>query len=72
LDELRELGMKKWKKKSNYNRRNLAETAFSRLKKLFGEHAANRTFANQTIELALRCNILNKINSLGMSVSVRI
>ena len=70
IARVRELGRKKWKNKNNYNRRNLAETAFSRLKKIFGEHAASRTFANQAIELTLRCNILNKINSLGMPVSV--
>jgi hypothetical protein len=71
IARVRELGRKKWKEKNNYNRRNLAETAFSRLKKIFGEHAASRTFANQAIELALRCKILNKINSLGMPMSVR-
>ena len=71
IARVRELGIRKWKEKNNYNRRNLVETAFSRLKKIFGEHAASRTFANQAIELALRCNILNKINSLGMPVSVR-
>lgn len=71
IGRVREHGLKKWKEKNNYNRRNLVETAFSRLKKIFGKYVASRTFANQAMELKLRCNILNKINSLGMPVSVR-
>lgn len=63
---VRRKGLKKWKIKNNYHRRSLAETAFSRLKRIFGDRAASRTFENQTHELALRCHILNRMNSLGM------
>ena len=69
---VRELGLKKWKIKNNYHRRSIAETTFMRLKKIFGATAASRTFDNQVAELTLRCNILNRMNQLGMPDSVMI
>lgn len=66
VGHVRNKGSKSWKKKTNYHRRSLAETAFFRLKKIFGGQAASRSFENQAIELALRCNMLNKMNQLGM------
>ena len=56
----------------NYHRRSMAETAFLRLKKIFGASAASRIFANQVIELTLRCHMLNKMNQLGMPDSIMI
>ncbi len=55
-----------WAKKTNYHRRSLAETAFFRLKKLFGGHLSSYKFTNQVNELLLRCRTLNLINQLGM------
>jgi len=72
VGRVRDKGLKKWKEKNNYHRRSLSETAFSRLKKIFGAHAASRIFNNQAIELGLRCHILNKMNRLGMPDSVMI
>lgn len=69
---VRNKGLKKWKQKNNYHRRSIAETAFSRLKKIFGGQAASRRFENQSVELGLRCDILNKMNRLGMPDSVMI
>ena len=69
---VREWGLKKWKIKNNYHRRSIAETAFLRLKKIFGSSAASRTFDNQVVELTLRCNILNRMNQLGMPDSIMI
>ena len=71
IARVRELGMKKWKQKNNLQSSQSGRNSFFKIKKIFGDHAASRTFANQVIELALRCNILNKINSLGMPVSIR-
>lgn len=68
----RELGLKKWKVKNNYHRRSMAETAFLRLKKIFGACAASRNFANQVVELTLRCSMLNKMSQLGMPDSVMV
>ncbi len=72
VGHVRKLGLKKWKEKNNYHRRSIAETAFLRLKKIFGASAASRIFENQVIELTLRCHILNKMNELGMPDSVMI
>lgn len=71
IGHVRRKGLKKWKIKNDYHRRSLAETAFSRLKKIFGGQVASRHFENQAIELAMRCNILNKMNQLGMPDSYR-
>jgi hypothetical protein len=65
IGRVREWGMKKWKIKNNYHRRSIAETAFLRLKKIFGASAANRKFDNQVAELMLRCHILNRINQIN-------
>lgn len=70
VGNVRQKGLKKWKIKNNYHRRSLSETAFSRLKKIFGSHAASRSFENQVTELRLRCHMLNKMNKLGMPDSV--
>lgn len=72
VGRVREKGLKKWKVKNNYHRRSLSETAFSRLKKIFGGSASSRVFENQVTELTLRCNMLNKMNQLGMPDSVMI
>ena len=69
---VRRRSLKTWKKKNNYHRRSLAETAFSRLKKIFGGKASSRLFENQCIELGLQCHILNKMTQLGMPDSVMI
>lgn len=69
---VRQNGLKKWKVKNNYHRRSLSETAFSRLKKIFGANASSRTFDNQVVELELRCHMLNKMSRLGMPISKKI
>lgn len=71
VSRVKDNGLKKWKKKNNYHRRSLAENAFSRLKKIFGNSASSRTFENQAVELGLRCYILNRINQLGLPDSYR-
>lgn len=71
VGKVRDKGLKKWKIKNNYHRRSLSETAFSRLKKIFGANAAGRLFENQVTELTLRCHMLNKMNQLGMPDSIK-
>lgn len=71
VGKVRDKGLKKWKIKNNYHRRSLSETAFSRLKKIFGASVSGRRFESQVAELALRCHLLNKMNQLGMPDSVR-
>jgi hypothetical protein len=65
-------GLKTWKQHSQYHQRSLAETAFYRLKILFGHHAKNRRFDHQQTELALRCKLINQFNLLGLPQSVAI
>jgi hypothetical protein len=64
--DVRRRGLKKWKKKTGYHKRSLSETAFFRLKRLFGHHVLSSDFENQKNELLLRCRILNQMNQLGM------
>lgn len=52
-----------WKKLAGYHKRSLVETAFSRLKRLFGERLSNKTFSNLEAETIFRCHVLNKMNA---------
>jgi hypothetical protein len=72
VDYMKNNGLKEWKKKHHYHRRNLSETAFSRLKKILGDSAASRTFENQVKKLQLCCHLLNRMNWIGMPESYRI
>jgi hypothetical protein len=70
IGRVKQWGLKKWKIKNNYHRRSIAETAFLRLKKIFGACASSRKFDNQVTELTLRCHMLNTMNKLGMPDSI--
>jgi hypothetical protein len=50
-----------WAKLTGYNRRVLAETAFSRLKRLFGERFFSKALECQRVESRLRCCVLNRM-----------
>ena len=43
-----------------------------RSKTIIGRRLHARTLPNQKIEAKLACNVLNKMTSLGMPISVRI
>lgn len=62
-------GRKQWKKDFGYHKRSLVETAFFRLKTLFGSKLKYRNFINQANEAVARCVALNKITGLGMPQS---
>ena len=66
LRQLRRLGRRGWKRAVGYHRRSLVETAFSRLKRIFGELLKNRHLDNQRTEAALRCKLLNHFTHLGL------
>ena len=53
-----------WGKMTGYSRRALVETAFSRMKGLFGSRLFSKKFDNQRVENFLRCLILNRMNAL--------
>lgn len=64
--DVQQLGLKRWKKEFGYHRRSLAETAFSRLKRIFGDKSSAHKFEYGKIEGLLRCHMLNKMTELGM------
>ena len=52
-----------WGKLTGYSKRALVETAFSRLKMVYGEKFFSRKFAHQEVEAHLKCLLLNKMMS---------
>jgi hypothetical protein len=50
-----------WKKLVEYHKRSLVETAFSRWKRLLGASLKSRKMETQTIEVKIKCEILNKM-----------
>lgn len=50
-----------WGRLTGYSIRSLVETAFSRMKRLFGERLFSKKRATQAVENHLRCSILNKM-----------
>jgi transposase len=72
IRRIRAVGRKRWKRESGYSRRSLAETAFSRTKRLFGDRLRSRLFENQAVEAFLGLRALNIMTALGMPVSVAI
>jgi IS5 family transposase len=66
LNQQGEDGRKKWKQEVGYHRRSLVETAFFRLKTIFGNTLSARHFQAQANELFVRCAALNRMTQLGM------
>ena len=66
LRKIEEIGLKEWKKQSQYHRRSLVENAFYRLKAIFSEKLRSRTEERQTTEALIRCAVMNRLTSLGM------
>lgn len=61
-----------WQRSSGCNRRSLVETAVYRYKAVIGRRLRARALRNQQTEAKLGCNVLNRMTTLGMPVSVRI
>lgn len=57
-------GRKEWKKSSGYHRRSLIESAFSSMKRRFGDRVTTRKSENQAMQLQIRCHILNRFAAL--------
>ncbi len=60
-----------WQRRSGYNRRSLVETAVYRYKTIIGRRLCARSLLNQRSKAKIGCNVLNRMTSLGMPVSVR-
>jgi transposase len=61
-----------WQRRSLYGRRSLVETAMYRCKIIIGRRLHARSLLNQKAEAKIACNVLNRMTSLGMPISVRI
>ena len=64
--DIKKTGRKKWKIKTGYHKRSLAETTMYRIKTIFGGVLRSRLFETQAVEALLKCHILNRMTSLGM------
>jgi hypothetical protein len=69
---IRKYGRKKWKKKSHYHKRSIAETTMFRFKTILGDKLQTRTIERQMVESKLSCKILNRMNLCGMPVSIKL
>ena len=56
-----------WGKLTGYSKRALVETAFSRIKRLFGSKLFSKTPNRQSLENTLRCLLLNKMRKISLS-----
>jgi Transposase DDE domain len=72
LRAIRQQGRRRWKQESGYHRRSLAETAFFRLKTLFGPALRSRQFPQQATELFLKAAALNRMTHLPMPERYRL
>lgn len=66
------IGRTAWKVESGYHRRSLAETAFFRLKTVFGERLSSRRKERQRTEGRIRCAALNRMTQLGLPDSYKV
>jgi hypothetical protein len=72
LRSIEQHGRLGWQRRSGYGRRSLVETAMYRYKTIIGRRLHARTLPNQQIEAKIGCNVLNRMTSLGMPVSIRV
>jgi transposase len=63
------LGLTGWKRKTQYHRRSLVETAIFRLKTLLTDRLRSREVQRQRTEVLVRCAALNRMAGLGMPKS---
>ncbi len=72
LRQIQQQGRYAWRVASGCTRQSLAENAVFRFKTIFGPKLRARRFDNQKAEGLMKCDILNRMRSLGMPVSKRI
>jgi len=54
----------RWKRSVSYGHRWMAETVFSSMKRMFGEHVSARKFSNMIKEMFLKASLYNWFNSM--------
>jgi IS5 family transposase len=55
---------KRWKRSVSYGHRWMAETVFSSIKRMFGEHVTARKFSNMVKEVFLKATLYNMFNRM--------
>ena len=55
----------RWKKKRKYGKRWIAETAFSSMKRTYGEHVSATRFQNMVKEMVLKVSLYNLLEGLS-------
>jgi hypothetical protein len=69
--EIKVNGRMTWQQFHNYGKRNYAELAIQRYKRILGNTLQSREFTRQKQESIIGCGVLNKMTSLGMPISYR-
>lgn len=72
IKELGEEGRVEWKKQIGYHRRSRVETHMFRHKTILGDRLSSRNKSNQATEVAIKCDILNRMTELGMPDSYKV
>jgi hypothetical protein len=72
IKDLGEDGRAKWKQEIGYHQRSLVETHMFRHKTILGDRLSARKEATQTTEVAIKCDILNRMTELGMPDSYKV
>lgn len=72
IKELGEEGRAEWKKQIGYHRRSLVETHMFRHKTILGDRLSSRRKATQATEVAIKCDVLNRMTELGMPDSYKV
>ncbi len=72
IARVQEIGLKAWKLESGYSRRSLIETAYSRIKRRFGDKLTSHWEENQKLDLQLLPLLLNRFTRLGMPQTYRV
>ena len=67
--EIQAIGKEEWKQKHRYHQRSKSETAFPRLKRIFGERIPSRLCYSQALDLFIRCLLFNRFFELGKPIS---
>jgi hypothetical protein len=72
IQELGEEGRAKWKQEVGYHERSLIETHMFRHKTILGDRLMARKKTTQATELAVKCDVLNRMTELGMPDSYKV
>ena len=72
LRHIKKEGRYVWRTTSGATQQSLAENAMSRFKGLLGVKLTARSFESQQVEAVIKCQVLNRMVSLGLPLSERV